>query len=461
MPTAHSTIALLTPSVSGTTPNRREGAAGGAPGGFSELMRDSGPASGQGNTLDTAPRTDQGNRAEEGGKPLPPEGEMTAADGATAPESESSATPDHGASAAAAAAPDEMPAQAASEVAASLAEMLQLAAGPAPETTPDGAGEAISAGDDVAVEAALPQPGAAPAVMAPAATSHAPAAQASAIAVAASGTAAAIATATGAVKGDGTPGQTVKLAVAAALAAQTSDPRGGAGTALTGRSAPVLQEPGMTGELLAQTARNLAGSATMTDSDATAGALALASQTAARRADPAALRTGDAPTTLLADGTVARPSIVSPGAALTSAGELPPLVAQSRNFDQLLGERMLWMVNQRLQNAEIRLSPAHLGSIEVRLSMSGEQASVQFLAASAATRETLEASMPRLREMFAAAGLELRDSGVHDQQTTAHQERDGSRAPWAVADGDGESGDAEMVAGSVALRPRGLVDFYA
>ncbi|HEU4603687.1 MAG TPA: flagellar hook-length control protein FliK, partial [Steroidobacteraceae bacterium] len=70
------------------------------------------------------------------------------------------------------------------------------------------------------------------------------------------------------------------------------------------------------------------------------------------------------------------------------------------------------MVQQGNTSASLRLSPEHLGPLEVRISVQNDQASVWFGAAHADTRAAIEHALPRLREMFASQGLSLADTGV-------------------------------------------------
>jgi flagellar hook-length control protein FliK len=60
----------------------------------------------------------------------------------------------------------------------------------------------------------------------------------------------------------------------------------------------------------------------------------------------------------------------------------------------------------------LRLSPEHLGPLEVRIAVQNDQVSVWFGAAHADTRNALENALPRLRELFAAQGMSLTDAGV-------------------------------------------------
>ena len=84
----------------------------------------------------------------------------------------------------------------------------------------------------------------------------------------------------------------------------------------------------------------------------------------------------------------------------------------SRNWDSNVGEKVVWMVGHQEQRAELVLNPPELGKVEVSVSVSGDQASAQFVSANPAVRDALEAAIPRLREMLADAGLNLGQAQV-------------------------------------------------
>jgi len=111
-------------------------------------------------------------------------------------------------------------------------------------------------------------------------------------------------------------------------------------------------------------------------------------------------------------------------------------------WDQALGERIQWMASNKLQGARIRLNPANLGPMEVRVQVQNEQASIQFTSAHGVVREALEAALPRLRDMFDASGVELVDVDVSGQ-SFAEQQRtagEGESAAWGRAVPEPDSG---------------------
>jgi hypothetical protein len=122
-----------------------------------------------------------------------------------------------------------------------------------------------------------------------------------------------------------------------------------------------------------------------------------------------------------------------------------------------LGTRMTWMAEHGHQTASLRLSPEHLGPLEIRISIREDQASVWFGAAHADTRAAIEQALPRLRELFGAQGLSLADAGVSHE---APHDRSRPHVPGSHGDAaSGREADANVI--TIAHRRLGLVDAYA
>jgi flagellar hook-length control protein FliK len=121
-----------------------------------------------------------------------------------------------------------------------------------------------------------------------------------------------------------------------------------------------------------------------------------------------------------------------------------------------LGARVTLMAQQGVTAASLRLSPAHLGPVEVRISVRDDSASVWFGAAQPDTRTALEQALPRLRELFAQQGLNLSNSGVSGETPRGTQQQ----APALATRTDVARETAAMPVTSDRA-PRGLVDTYA
>ncbi len=134
-----------------------------------------------------------------------------------------------------------------------------------------------------------------------------------------------------------------------------------------------------------------------------------------------------------------------------------------------LGDRIVWMSNKAVPSAEIRLNQLHLGPISVRVDVTDDQATVVFTAQHAAVRETLEASIPKLREMMGAQQLNLVDVSV-SQGPASDQGRSQSQNFAQTADGRSQGAtsavdeidDVEQeIASGRAVVSNGLLSIYA
>ncbi|MFT7234811.1 MAG: flagellar hook-length control protein FliK [Methylophagaceae bacterium] len=88
---------------------------------------------------------------------------------------------------------------------------------------------------------------------------------------------------------------------------------------------------------------------------------------------------------------------------------------QNKAWNRVLSSRVVWMATEGIQQAALKLNPANLGPVEVRLQVKNDQANVTFIAQNSATRDALEQALPRLRESFAENGLDLAGADVSDQ----------------------------------------------
>ncbi len=108
---------------------------------------------------------------------------------------------------------------------------------------------------------------------------------------------------------------------------------------------------------------------------------------------------------------------------------------QTKAWNNVLSSRVVWMASEGIQQAALKLNPANLGPVEVRLTMHNEQANVTFIAHNAVTRDALEQALPRLRESFIENGLELADANVSDQ--ASQQTNDEEMSPDHETDQNG------------------------
>ena len=142
---------------------------------------------------------------------------------------------------------------------------------------------------------------------------------------------------------------------------------------------------------------------------------------------------------------------------------------------QQLAERLTLMIGQAWHEAELELEPQGLGKMQIQLSIGqDQQASVQFIVQQQSSRDAVEQTLPKLREMLAQQGIQLTQSSV--QQQSQQQNQSNSSGQWASQSGDqggkganphGQNGKNGVEAGSSVQNLRiqrgedAGIDFYA
>lgn len=134
-----------------------------------------------------------------------------------------------------------------------------------------------------------------------------------------------------------------------------------------------------------------------------------------------------------------------------------------------IGNRLAWIAGQGRSQAELVLNPPHMGRIEVSLTVNGDQAAASFASSNPVVRELLEASLPRLRETLADAGIQLGQAqvGAEHPRQQAQQEKHGENPasdPMRTLGTNAAISQANSVglSTSLALKSgRSLVDVFA
>ncbi|MBX8508311.1 flagellar hook-length control protein FliK [Pseudomonas cichorii] len=135
--------------------------------------------------------------------------------------------------------------------------------------------------------------------------------------------------------------------------------------------------------------------------------------------------------------------------AKTAAAPTPlinqPLAMNQSGWSEGIVDRVMYLSSQNLKSAEIKLEPAELGRLDIRVNMApDQQTQVTFMSAHLGVREALENQMSRLRESFVQQGLGQVDVNVSDQsqqQAQQQAQEQASRAQRGGRSGGSGSGD--------------------
>ena len=159
-------------------------------------------------------------------------------------------------------------------------------------------------------------------------------------------------------------------------------------------------------------------------------------------------------------------SNVSKVAAKTVTEQLQQsLNLQQQDAASQLRQRVSLMVRQNIQVAEVRLDPAGLGQMQIKIDMQQDQAQVQFVVQQPQAKELLEQQLPRLRELLQQQGIVLTEGNVQQQSQQERQlaERNSQRGGTTVQADDIDA-DPDMPGTNVQISAKindRLVDYYA
>ncbi len=140
--------------------------------------------------------------------------------------------------------------------------------------------------------------------------------------------------------------------------------------------------------------------------------------------------------------------------------QLAPLNLGQPAWEANLGSNLKMLVGQNIQSAELRLDPPELGSLDIKIKVSNDIASVNITSPHANVREALENAVPRLREMFAESGVALGDVNVQ-QESFAQSQQSADQDGSSFTAGTREDIVDEPVTVSRRIVSDSLLDAYA
>lgn len=199
-----------------------------------------------------------------------------------------------------------------------------------------------------------------------------------------------------------------------------------------------------------------AGQATPSPADlaATLGLINAGSTSAEPATEPLAEPGERSPLQALTTGTTA--TATKPAAAALASPALAMPAEPGTGFDDAFGARIGWLADQRIGRAEIRVTPEHLGAIDIRLQIDGSRVTAEFNSTQADVRQALEASVGRLRDLLGQQGLQLAQADVGQRGSDNRGGADHHRTD----DADVEIETVDLSTATM-IRSRGLLDEYA
>ena len=153
------------------------------------------------------------------------------------------------------------------------------------------------------------------------------------------------------------------------------------------------------------------------------------------------------------------------GAALDGSAALRQPVGTEAWQDELSAQLSVMAEQGERSEAVMKLAPAELGELEIRIEIRGSEAAFQFGAASIETRQALELAQSRLREMMTGQGISVSEFSIFNDLSNKN-DADSRRpqdqsAPNTMAQGLGLGAITDLQVTSGNRRSVGMVDLYA
>jgi flagellar hook-length control protein FliK len=127
-------------------------------------------------------------------------------------------------------------------------------------------------------------------------------------------------------------------------------------------------------------------------------------------------------------------------------------------------QQVTWLAKNGIEHAEIRVKPAELGPISVRIEMQNNEAVISFAVTQPETRVAVEDALHRLQEMLAESGISMGETSVGGQ-SFGQQLRDDREAPRSrnvfASPADMHATALEGMGVRARVAARGLVDTFA
>jgi flagellar hook-length control protein FliK len=206
---------------------------------------------------------------------------------------------------------------------------------------------------------------------------------------------------------------------------------------------------------------------------AVAAAAATNAQALLARADTAADKNSPgsdaAPSLSLnsSDATAGAAQLLANPPILSQAPAAPVLNVAARvdsnEFGSGVASQVSFMVDRNLNSASLQVNPPSLGPIEVRIALQGGHAQVWMTSHSAVTRDALESSSSKLREMLGTQGFGQVSVDISQRsfQERSSQSQTYDALPPIERSAAAGAAAQSRSAGSIPRAASGLIDAYA
>lgn len=135
----------------------------------------------------------------------------------------------------------------------------------------------------------------------------------------------------------------------------------------------------------------------------------------------------------------------------------------TRDWNEAIGQKVVWMVGAQEQSATLTLNPPDLGPLQVVIHVHHEQADATFVSQNPEVRQALQDGIETLRSMMSSSGIQLGEANISSNGQAQQQFQQTGRSRTADSGAAAGQPMAEPATSGIAraFASAGLVDTFA
>jgi flagellar hook-length control protein FliK len=94
-----------------------------------------------------------------------------------------------------------------------------------------------------------------------------------------------------------------------------------------------------------------------------------------------------------------------------------------KDFADAVKDKVMVMINQKIQQVDIQLDPPEMGNVHVRVNLQNEQAVVHFVVQNQQAKEALDQNINKLKEMLAENGVDVGDANIEQREPQSNEQQ--------------------------------------
>ncbi|MEW6994574.1 flagellar hook-length control protein FliK [Colwelliaceae bacterium MEBiC 14330] len=133
-----------------------------------------------------------------------------------------------------------------------------------------------------------------------------------------------------------------------------------------------------------------------------------------------------------------------------------------KDFADAVKDKVMVMINQKLQQFDITLDPPEFGNMQVRVNLQGEQAAVNFIVQNQQAKDALEENMHKLKNMLAEQGVDVGGANVEQQNQGEHNAKDNTNNSSSFTSKQDDEVDVKQILSAKLFDSSATgIDYYA